>query len=421
MSTEVIPPPFVITSDDKRGLIVVTTAITLSFVWTCQLIRIWLRFKAREWKADDYVLAAATILASSQSALVLHIATEGLGESLQRLSGRQVVRIAKDDFASQILYILGLFLSKCAVLFLYLRLSPARRHHIASWMTVAVSMAWAVIAITLIAVPCNPSIFWIKGPGGCSGIITKWQAIAAIDIMIEFAIFFISAFLVAKLNMNLSSKVLVVAAFSARLPVIAAAATRLVYLHGTFTSSDRTLTGAYYVVCTQWHLGYAIMSSTITGLGPFLRPFSTSYSKSYHSSSYAQTSGIPASQTTSGGGSAVSGDLPGTYQLGPLRARKVSLMSPSAEKQAPGNGGGPSRKDFRSRSSSQTEMLSPHAMNLRPDTETVRRDTAVSVGNPLHDEDDCSSTLSEQSRRLIITKRTEVKVENDRASAIVPV
>jgi hypothetical protein len=56
-----IPPPYVITADDKRGLVVVITGTTLSFVWTCLLIRVWLRWKTREWKSDDYFLAAATV------------------------------------------------------------------------------------------------------------------------------------------------------------------------------------------------------------------------------------------------------------------------------------------------------------------------------------------------------------------------
>lgn len=61
MENEVIPPPYVITDDDQRGLVVVITATTLSFVWTCLLIRLWLRVKTREWKSDDYFLAAATV------------------------------------------------------------------------------------------------------------------------------------------------------------------------------------------------------------------------------------------------------------------------------------------------------------------------------------------------------------------------
>jgi hypothetical protein len=61
MAAGVIPPPFFITADDKRGLIVVTVALVLAFVWTCSLIRIWLRYQARDWRADDWWLSIATV------------------------------------------------------------------------------------------------------------------------------------------------------------------------------------------------------------------------------------------------------------------------------------------------------------------------------------------------------------------------
>jgi hypothetical protein len=52
MAGEVISPPYVITADDKRGLIVVTGAAVLAFVWCCFLIRVWLRVQSREWRSD---------------------------------------------------------------------------------------------------------------------------------------------------------------------------------------------------------------------------------------------------------------------------------------------------------------------------------------------------------------------------------
>lgn len=42
-------------------------------------------------------------------------------------------------------------------------------------------------------------------------------------------------------------------------------------------SSDATLHAANYLICTQWQLGYSLMSSTLMGLGPFLRPFSDKF------------------------------------------------------------------------------------------------------------------------------------------------
>jgi hypothetical protein len=78
--------------------------------------------------------------------------------------------------------------------------------------------------------------------------------------------------------MRIKTKTTIILAFSARLPVILLAAIRLYYLHSQLSGETFTFD---YIVATQWQIGYAIMSSTITGLGPFLRPFEKEYATSY--------------------------------------------------------------------------------------------------------------------------------------------
>jgi hypothetical protein len=99
MVAGVIPAPFVITDNDKRGLIVVSVSISLAFVWVCLLVRTWLRCQTREWRSDDFLLAAATVclslhtrppptnitltapqlLDTAQSVVILHMVGMGLG------------------------------------------------------------------------------------------------------------------------------------------------------------------------------------------------------------------------------------------------------------------------------------------------------------------------------------------------------
>jgi hypothetical protein len=81
--------------------------------------------------------------------------------------------LQQDEFGSQILYIFTLLLSKSAMLFLYLRLSPLRKHHIASWATLGVSAIWALVSTVLIALPCSPFDFWVGGPERCPDIVRR--------------------------------------------------------------------------------------------------------------------------------------------------------------------------------------------------------------------------------------------------------
>jgi hypothetical protein len=108
-------------------------------------------------------------------------------------------------------------------------------------------------------------------------------------------VFGIAIQLVWALQMSLKAKIIVILAFSARLPVIAIAATRLYHLHEHFMGTGATFE---YIVATQWQMGYAIMSSTITGMGPFLRPFNKEYTTSHRSKSgYGHNSALRTDQS----------------------------------------------------------------------------------------------------------------------------
>lgn len=61
LASNVVPAPYHITPDDKRGLVMVVTTTTVSFVISCLLVRIYVRTKVKEWKRDDSLLAVATV------------------------------------------------------------------------------------------------------------------------------------------------------------------------------------------------------------------------------------------------------------------------------------------------------------------------------------------------------------------------
>lgn len=182
---------------------------------------------------------------------------------------------------------------------------------------------------------------------------------------------------------------MVIFAFSTRLPVIIAAAFRLHYLHATFSSADRTLDGAYYAIATQWHIGYAIMSTTITGLGPFLRPFSKSSPSSYYRSSdydYRTTS------TAATSGRSHDENLEEPLELKIMRTHENS--DPSSLSQTP---------------------------PLMLVSEQSRGTTLITGGGSITEggfDEDTTSRNSREIQRWIIRKTTEFAVETDHLSGI---
>ena len=61
MSATIIRPKYFLTPDDRRGILVVNGATAFSFVWTAFLTRLFQRVRLREWKPDDWLLAAAMV------------------------------------------------------------------------------------------------------------------------------------------------------------------------------------------------------------------------------------------------------------------------------------------------------------------------------------------------------------------------
>ncbi|EOD50756.1 hypothetical protein UCRNP2_2443 [Neofusicoccum parvum UCRNP2] len=211
LASNVVPAPYRITENDKRGLVMVITSVTISFVLSCLLVRIYVRTKVKEWKRDDSLLAVATVFCVFQAITVYVQVREGLG--LRHLDPAKLDRLGK------------------------------------TW-------RWVVIGVT--------------------------------DIFTELIIFFNAIFLVAGLHMTLRLKAIVILAFSIRLPVIIACAIRLKFIRGLPNSADSTFDSVYSVVAGQFQLDFAVMASTISCIGPFLRPFEKDGSTSYRQRYYAE-------------------------------------------------------------------------------------------------------------------------------------
>lgn len=77
MAQKAIPPPYRITPEDKRGLLVVTGACVLAFVWCCFMIRLWIRLQTRQWRSDDWLLTIASVSPILASRVLLKIVKLG--------------------------------------------------------------------------------------------------------------------------------------------------------------------------------------------------------------------------------------------------------------------------------------------------------------------------------------------------------
>lgn len=234
----------------------------------------------------------------------------------------------------------------------------------------------------------------------------------------------IALLLVWTLQMRLKAKLIVTFAFSARLPVIAIAAVRLYYIHQRFSTDTHTYT---YLIATQWQIGYAIMSCTITGIGPFLRPFDQDYTPSYKKYAYGDSSGR--SRVSKARGAEVQPEPQrSSWQSEGYLMQPINTLPESTQASVASHPSNTIHSASRSTATTPEpqESSPPKAQtiltadaNFRPVDAVVRNDAEVWVG-----ERSCSFGTEDAmphraSSGLVISKRTQFKVEIDRASRVI--
>jgi hypothetical protein len=317
-------------------------------------------------------------------------------------------------YASDILYITTLFLSKLSTAFLFLRLTPGRGHSIAIWSTLCTCIAWAFISILLVALRCHPAHPWLDTTTAvCSSLFTRWQFIAALDILTEASLFSISLYLIWRIQMSIKSKTVVVIAFGCRLPyvscfffresvltfgsVIALSALRLYYLHQQLTSSNPTLHGGPAAVSiTQIELGYSILASIVPCLKNFMAAYDAPVQSGNWYQHYTDNTGYTHELTSVASKSVIS-----KSEKGGKSDVNVSRDTEGQMEYAGGKKGG------------GAGMLSGGLGRLRP--EQIRYEAKVTHREPEagREEGETRSVDSGNSRRMIIKKGVEWSVDYD--------
>ncbi|KAG8160714.1 hypothetical protein KVR01_008978 [Diaporthe batatas] len=275
------PPLANLTDTDKCAIVVIAAALCLAFSVFSMAIRAFVRQyfhrPASDLGWDD--MASITSMATMivQSAFVFVQVRNGLGNTIHGLSAQDVVSWQQSAFICDLLYIFILWLTKCSVVFLFIRLTPDSRHVNASYVVLGLSTILMFISELLVAIRCDEPQPWIVIGVECRDLIIRWQAITAFDVVVELLLFGISLYMLHGLNFRTTKKLIVLSAFALRLPVIIPAIFRLHWLEVQYKSLDPTLDGVLASVFTQIQLSFAIFATT----SPILRTFMTALNTHY--------------------------------------------------------------------------------------------------------------------------------------------
>lgn len=258
--------------------VTITTAIGLTLGLVCLFIRTYVRVMiSPPFLRDDIIQAASTAFAIIQSAVVFFEVSKGFGTSHELVSARDLRTVQQAWAASDILYLVGIYLSKCSMAFLFLRLTPSKIHNKIAWGTIGLCTVWVIVSIFLVIVNCEVRYPWADIAGQCSNMFARWQFITAIDIMTEILLVGLAVFLVHDLRMSVGRKGVVVIAFLFRLPLIAFAALHLHFLAHGISSLNPSLDLVGPVIWAQIELHYSNIAATVPCLKPFMAAVSTNY------------------------------------------------------------------------------------------------------------------------------------------------
>ncbi|EFQ97430.1 hypothetical protein MGYG_00471 [Nannizzia gypsea CBS 118893] len=282
--------PYHITGDENGPLVVVSSAIMVTYMILCYLIRVFMRFTINgPFGKDDWALTFGSLIAVVQTGLKISEAYAGLGRRRELVPMEEIQRLEKLAYAGDIFYLVALAFSRVSTFLLISRVTQQKNHLRAAHMGAIGSMVISITSVFLICMRCNLSRPWDLFSPGCPQIVrtfppcverlaySRWYTIETLGIIVELYAAWVPVYLVWSLQMHLRSKIIVLFAFSFRLPVLVAAGARLYYLRQQQMQEDLLFYGAAASVCLEVELHYGLMAATIPCLKPFVKLFNTGW------------------------------------------------------------------------------------------------------------------------------------------------
>ena len=171
----------------------------------------------------------------------------------------------KAGYASQLLYVTAIGLSKLSSALGSCRLSSLPRYIFVGRTIMLFSTFWAATALVAAALQCNGlSATWEILYGQCINQTSFWLAIGSFDLILDVTLFNLPSHIVSTIEgISWSQKAPLMASFGAKLLVAPFLIARLVLLQRVAKSQEPTLNSAMLVIITQVQMNLSIITTSI--------------------------------------------------------------------------------------------------------------------------------------------------------------
>ncbi|USW54166.1 hypothetical protein Slin15195_G074850 [Septoria linicola] len=272
------PRNFITTDQDHGGIALTICTLMATWVVLCFGVRVYMRATVSgPFGLDDIICSVATIFGVLQMVVSSAAISFGFGKALVLLSESQIVKASKAVYAAQLLYIITNTLTKCTVALLLARIVFVKSRVYACYGVLILSCVWGLASFLAEAIRCTEYPPWKIVGDQCYNLLLSWQVITAFNVIIEALLFALPVWLVWNLQTAIARKIVVVAVFALRLPVIVVAILRVHFLSQMIGSDDPLLNGVVPFICLNIEMHWGLIAATIPTLKPFVGAFNTGW------------------------------------------------------------------------------------------------------------------------------------------------
>ncbi|EXJ59770.1 hypothetical protein A1O7_03917 [Cladophialophora yegresii CBS 114405] len=272
------PRPYHYTADDHRGLVL--TISILFVVYSLMVLAMRLASKYRNMGVEDWLAVAATTIALPHFVVIIIATVDGgFGSSYTLLSDSDAHTVARSLRASDVFFLLALFVGKCSAIWLCRRLFALGQHRNLRFceLTMALCAIWCVGSIIAVTAGCSSTEVIRAGQEHCSGLVTRWIVVGLFDALLEFLILGLSIIVIFPLHMSMQRKVQASLCFFLRLPIIILICLQIKYV-ADFDAASNANAGIALtrpILLRQSEVLYSLLSAAIPALNQYLRKFDT--------------------------------------------------------------------------------------------------------------------------------------------------
>ncbi|EMC99726.1 hypothetical protein BAUCODRAFT_63880 [Baudoinia panamericana UAMH 10762] len=198
--------------------VIVVSVLFTSLAVISTALRLFTRLSlARNAGFDDAIIAVAAVLAVGLAACTCLEIRYGVGRHQWTISFQEELAFLKTLYASIAIYNLGLYVTKLAILFQYLRIFPQRGFRMACYGVIAATTIHANWAFWSSIFFCRPvSAYWdiTITNAKCLDRESVWFANAAVNIVTDIAIAILPLPLINQLNIAKRPKIALMCVFA---------------------------------------------------------------------------------------------------------------------------------------------------------------------------------------------------------------